>query len=179
MPNEICVPVIPPKLKVSFCNPKLTLGRINDLYFGNAANPFADWTSLSEWNTRLDNDTLDDATKIRFLSIIGSKPKPERTKIPYSQNRNYHTTPVHTIPFKVDETSQENYEFLQFLDENPEYSPNVWYPDADYLYGGNAGIPVSITMDHIITESDKELNYFEGVIEWTDKHPVRIPNPLA
>jgi len=177
--NEICVPIAAPKLKVSFCNPSLTLGQIKNLYIGNLANPLADWTSLTEWNSRLDNDTLDDLTKIRFLSVIASKPKPERAAIEYSQNRKLYTTPDHSIPFKVDETSQENYEFLQFLDENPNYQPAIWYPDADYLYGGNSGIAAKIVMDHVITESDKELNYFEGSIEWTAKHPDRIVNPLA
>lgn len=176
---EVCTPVAPPKLKVSFCNPTLTLGRITRIYIGNLANPLADWTSLTEWNNRLDNDTEDDLTKIRFLTVVGSKPKPERSKIEYSENRTLYTTPDHSIPFKVDETSQENYAFLQFLDENPNYQPAIWYPDAKHLYGGNSGIAAKITMDHIIPENDNELSYFEGVIEWTGIHPDRIVNPLA
>ena len=176
---EICIPVATPKVKSSFCSPDLTLGRIDHLYFGSVGQPLADWTDLNEWNTRLDNETEDDTTKIRFLSIIGSKPKPERGKIDYSQDRTLYTTPTHTLPFKVDETSQETYEFLQWLDENAAHQFAIWYPDQKHLYGSNNGITASMTFDHVIPENDEELSYFEGVIEWKGIHPDRIVNPLA
>jgi len=174
-----CVAVELPEVKADLCAPDVNFSEIDKIFLGNANNPLADWSNLTEWNTRLDNSTTGDLTKIRYLHVIGSKPKPEKTKIEFSQNRTLYTTPKHSIPFKVDETGPENYALLKFLEDNAGMVIPVWYQVGKYLYGGPNGVQAKINMDDVIDESSDVLQIFEGLVEWEDKHPLRITNPMA
>lgn len=176
---EICTPVALPAVKADFCAPNLNFGEIDRVYLGNPGNPFTDWSLLAEWDARLDNADIADATKIRMLHVIGDKPAGEKTKIDFSQGRSVYTEGKHSINIKVDETGDENYELIIWLEENAGQTVSLWYQAGKYIYGGNDGISASLTLDDIIPESDEELNTFNGAATWEGNHPERIPNPMA
>lgn len=176
---ETCNPVALPPVVADFCAPNVNFGEVDKVFLGNAGNDFADWTDLTEWNTRLDNVDIADATKIRTLHTIGSKPATEKNKIDFSQGRSLYTTPKHTLPIKIDETGDENYDLILWTEENAGQTVSLWYQAGKYLYGGNSGISANLTLDDIIPESDEELNTFDGVLSWEGKHPARTLNPMA
>ena len=117
--------------------------------------------------------------KFVFLHTVGDKPATEKNKIEFSQNRAVYTTPKHTLNISVDETNDENYALIQWLEENAGQTIAVWYQAGKYLYGGNEGVPALVTLDDIIPVSDEELNTFDGVVEWEGIHPDRVVNPMA
>lgn len=176
---ENCTPVNLPAVKADFCAPNLNFGEVSKVYLGNAGNPFTDWTDLAEWNTRIDNVDITDATKIRMLHVIGNKPATEKNKIEFSQNRSIYTTPKHTLPVRIDETGDENYDLIQWLETNAGITIPAWYAAGKYLYGGNSGVSSTFTLDDIIPESREELNTFNGQLAWEGNHPDRILNPMA
>ena len=176
---ETCVPVNLPKVKADFCAPDLNFGQVTDIWLGYDTNPFDDWTDLEEWTTRVDNATLADLTKIRHLHVIGDKPAAERTKIDFSQNRSTYTVPNHTVNVRVDETHDDNYALVQWLDAHAGQTIRVWYAAGKYIYGGNEGVPANLGLNDVIPESDEELNVFQGAITWQANHPDRILNPMA
>ena len=176
---ENCTPVALPEIKADFCSPNLNFGEIDKIYLGNNGNPFTDWSDLNEWNTRIDNADVADATKIRMLHVIGDKPATEKNKVDFSQGRSVYTEPVHTINIRIDETGDENYALIQWLEENAGQTVAMWYQAGKYIYGGNEGIPTTLTLDDIIPESDEELNTFSGSASFEGKHPDRILNPMA
>jgi len=167
-----------PAVLFDYCAPDVNYGQIDKLYVAayNAAS-FADWTSLSEWLSRIDNTSVD-IDAIRELSVMGSKPAPTRDAIEISGDRKIYSPATHTIDVKVDETNEENYEFLRTLECNSYYK--IWYAAGKYLYGGYDGIIVdSFFLDDLIPENSKELNIFQGVAEWENQfHPERILNPM-
>lgn len=173
-----CKTVDLPIVEADLCAPDTNFAEIDKIFLGNADSPFTNWALLSEWNARLSNTTVAE-TAIRFLHVIASKPKPERTKITFSQKRTLYTTPKHTIPFKVDETGAHNYGLLQFLETNAGMPIPIWYQVGKYIYGGNSGILATIIMDDVIDENGEVLQIFEGTIEWEGLHPARILNPMA
>ena len=175
---EVCVTVELPVVEADFCGPDIDFGEVDRIYIGNPGNPFTDWTSLTEWNARLDNAATGDATKIRFLNIIGDKPEPEKGEIKFSQDRTAYTTPKHVLNFKVDETGPNNYGLVQFFEDNNQ-TALIWFGSGKYLYGGNSGISANLKLSEIIPESSEELKYIQGVANWEAKSPDRITNPMA
>lgn len=174
-----CTVVNLPVVTADFCSPNINFGQIKTLYLGNSGNPLTDWTDLAEWNTKIDNADTADAAKIKKLHVIGDKPSPERGTVEFSQGRTAYTTPEHTINFRIDETDDNNYALIQFLEANAGQTIQVWYEGGKYLYGGNTGVSATIVLDDIIPESDEELNTFNGTIVWEGNHPARILSPLA
>lgn len=174
-----CIPVALPVVKADFCAPNLNFGEISLIYLGNEGNPFLDWEDLAEWNTRLDNVDAVDLASIRFIHVQGEKGATEKNKIEYSQNRSVYTEPKHTISITIDETGDENYALIRWLEDNAGQQLRLWYQAGKYLYGGNSGLPVVLTLDDIIPLSDEELNTFQGTAEFEGKHPERIVNPMA
>ena len=175
-----CTTVDIPAVVADFCAPNINFGEIDKIYFTNDGAPLTDWNDLAEWNTRLDNaDVTADNTKIRCLHVIGDKPAPERSEIEFSQGRKAYTEADHSINIRVDETGDENYALVQWLEENAGQQLRIWYQAGKYLYGGNTGILALLTLDDIIPESDDELNTFNGTVSWEGKHPDRIVNPMA
>ena len=175
----ICNPNDLPAVEADFCNPDINFGQIDRIFFNNEGNPMLDWTDVMEWNTRLDNTTLADATKIRWLHVIGDKPAPEKTTLDFSQGRQINTEKTHTVNVIVDETGPLNYALVQWLEDNASQNVRMWYSAGKYLYGGNEGISVKLELDDIIPQSDEELNTFNGTATWKGGHPARIVNPIA
>ena len=168
-----------PEVSFNICAPNVNYGEIDFLYIGaRDAGGLVDWTSLAEWLTRISNTSVA-ADAIRQIGVIGSKPAPTRESIEISGNRKVWSPATHTIAIAIDETNDENYEFLRTLECNGFYK--MWYSAGKYLYGGNDGIDVDqMFLDDIIPESRKELDKFIGAAEWEAQfHPERILNPLA
>lgn len=174
-----CANVNLPIVDADFCAPNINFGQIDKIYLGYNGQPMADWTSLAEWTSRIDNATLADLTKIRELHVIADKPTAERTAVAFSQGRTAYATPNHTINVRVDETGENNYGLIQWLEDNAGQTIRIWYQAGKYLYGGNEGVPATLSLNDVIPESDEELNTFQGTITWTAKHPDRITNPMA
>lgn len=165
-----------PEVDFSYCAPVLNPGGITRFYLTNDGYPLTDWTSLAEWNTRLSNDSTD-ADAIRTLVVLGDKPAPEKTEIEISDDRKVYIRKKHTINFRIDEVSDDNYAMVRQLECGGQFLG--WYKGGDYLYGGNDGIKMSITLDDIHPESNQELNTLTGMATWEAKfHPERINDPL-
>lgn len=174
-----CASVNLPAVKADFCNPNVNFGQIDKIYLGYPSNPMVDWTSLVEWNARLDNTTLADLTKIRYLHVIGDKPAAASNELKISVNRRIYTPKIHTVNIKVDETGSENYALLLWLEANVGQTLAVWYQCGKYLYGGNSGIPCTLTLDDVLPENNQELNTFAGKVVFEGESPARITNPMA
>lgn len=176
---EVCAPVNLPKVKADFCAPDLNFGRIDKIYLGYDGHPFVDWEDLEEWTTRIDNTTLADLTLIRELHVIGDKPAAEKTKVDFSLGRATYTTPNHTVNIRVDETHEDNYLFLQWVEAHQGQTLRVWWAAGKYLYGGLTGVPATLVLNDVIPENDQELNTFQGTVTWKGLTPDRITNPMA
>lgn len=174
-----CTPVALPKVKADFCAPDFNFGQISALYLGNSdRTDFANWDVITEWTANLDNTDVT-TEKIKTLHVIGDKPAPERNSIAFSQGREVSTPAKHTVNVKVDETHDDNYALVQWLENNVGQQIKAWYAAGKYLYGGNSGISVTLTLDDVIPESKEELNTFVGAIKWEGSHPDRVVSPLT
>lgn len=168
-----------PVLSFDLCAPDIDYGQIRKIYLTTvAAGGLTDWTDLSEWNSRLSNSTTN-ADDIRYLHVIGNKDVPEYQEIDISLGRKVYSPKIHKVMFRVDETGEDNYEFMRSAVEcNGTYL--MWYASGEkYLYGGDSGIEVNLKLDLVIPEDSKALTYFQGEATWESKfHPERIDDPL-
>ena len=176
-----CTAFVLPIAKHDFCAPEINFGRIDKIYFASdgASSAFTDFSDLAEWTARLDNVDVADVTKIRFLGVIGNKPLPENTEISYSLGRTTFTTNKHTLAVRVDETHDDNYALVKWLEANKGQVLRVWYASAKYLYGGNEGILATLSLNDFIPEGDTELNEFQGSVLWEGDTPDRTLNILS
>jgi len=167
-----------PEMSFNDCSPVVARGRVRRLYLGKPTDSaFADWTDDTEWLIRIDN-AASTADVIRALTVIGTKPQPEYTDLEISDDRRVIGEKTHKIDFKIDEVTDENYDFLRAMECGVQVK--AWYATKDFLYGGNDGINCSIKLDEVIPEGSKELTILQGTITWTSKHsPPRTPNPLT
>lgn len=166
---------------VSFdeCHGEFNDSQIEWLMLGVIGNPMTDWSDGTEWTTRIDNTDVLDATKIRRLRVMGSKPVPDSNEKEVSGGRTITGTKSHQVAFKIDETNADNHEFLRQLECGG--SVLMWYETSGgLLFGGTEGIEVSIKLDMNIPESRDELIVFEGVAQWKSKFTEeRIVSPIA
>ncbi|WP_313515661.1 hypothetical protein [Sphingobacterium sp.] len=161
------------------CAPEVNPSQIAKVYFapGNAA-PFTDVSSPTEWATRLGN-TVAAGKDIRFLTGIGSKPKPTASVVNISGRRKKTTNRAHALTFKVDETNQANHDALRTIQCGGTYT--VWFETfGGLLFGGNEGIKnASIDAGDVMDEGDEAIIIHEYLIEWNNLHsPERVVSPL-
>ena len=146
------------------------------MYIANVGYGFADWTSASEWNTRLALTT--EAHAVRQLTIVGDKPAAESSEKKISHDRTIAGRKSHTINIEIDETNTINYDAMRTMECGKQYL--MWYADEKYMYGGNGGIKVSINLNHVIDKDSGNIQYLSGTAKWSDQqHPDRIVNPIA
>lgn len=175
-----CNPVALPAAEADFCAPEIDWGQVEYLYLGNDGEAaFSDWTTVTEWNTRLDNADVADSSKIRTLHVIGDKPATEKNKIDFSLGRSVYTDPKHTLNARTEEVGDLNYALVQFYEENQGQTVRIWWSDGKYLYGGNEGVQANITMEYIVPESKEELKYIQVTVTWEGLSPARTVNPIA
>ena len=170
----------------NLCAPDWNEGGIPNIYFTNIGYPITategDSAAIrAEFLARISNSSVA-ANAIRQLTTLGDKPAPTKTEIQLSANRKIVTSKEHVINFVIDETNLTNYGFLRTLECGLKYL--CWFVNGKYMNGGDAqfvdGIEVSVTLDDIIPQSDKELNTYVGTITWSSKiSPTKMLNPLA
>lgn len=167
-----------PEVDFSRCNPVTNPAQISYLYVTNVGNSMTDWTSAPEWAGRISN-TSANADAIRQMFVIGSKPKPESTKIQISLGRTIIGKKKHTVNFKIDETNATNRELVRLLECGGQYL--IWFETSGgILFGDNSGIIASIESDIIIDEDSGQIMRIEGTISWESKFtPASIASPIA
>ena len=159
-------------------------GGIWRIYLTNIGYPFPDPNVMGEpaamaaFLARLSNSSVN-PNAIRVLTVIGNKPVPGKTEINTAEDQKIYMAKDHSIPFKIDQVSDENYEAMRMTECNNKFL--MVYEGGDFMFGGENdfgdGIEVSMTMDDLHPESSKELNTIEGIITWSAKfHPVRVNN---
>lgn len=161
--------------EVSFseCAPEVHFGEIAMLYLwvDSATPPFANQTeydSAAQWVLHLDNSgvAIDD---IRFLTVIGDMPEPEQTETPISGDRTVVGYKKFTVNFEIDETNETNYTFLLSSECNGKYKMNFETADG-IIYGGWAGLDVSIKINQIIPKERTGVVKIVGKATWTSKN---------
>jgi len=159
-------------------SPVVHFGQITDLLLADLGNPLSALTQTA-LDVRTDNTTVV-GTEIRMIPVIGDKPAPESNAVDISHHRKYKTPRKHVINFKIDETDDVNYTFMNKMIEDGVTKVLAWYiVDSSKFYGGKDGIEVSIALDHVIPESGDELETIIGTLEWTSNtYPARADYPL-
>lgn len=161
------------------CAPAINLSEIVRIFIALAsATPFTDVAQASEWTTRL-SQTATDVDAIRALTVIADKPAGTAVTRDISGGRTYIIGKDHTLNVSIDDTSDENYEFIRKLECGGKFK--IWYETAGgYLYGGNEGIPTkSVNFDDVLNRGADEIETFEGTITWRAKfHPERVKSPI-
>ena len=122
-----------PKVKSSKCAPVILLSEITRIFVTKYdAAPFDDWTDGSEWVDRLSEDGTQ-ANVIRPLPVIGDKPAAAPVTKDISNGRKYTVGKDHTLNVKVDDVSDENYEFMRNTECGGQF--RIWFETAGgYLY---------------------------------------------
>jgi hypothetical protein len=166
---------------VSFneCTPETHWGEISKIYLASSTHPgFMDVSSLAEWTAWL-SDTADLNTSIRTLIVLGDQPEAETTEIAISGDRIVTGYKTFNINFEIDETNETNYNFLLMSECGGHYT--LWYETSDgLLFGGNAGIEVSLTLNYLIPREGTALQKIMGKATWKSIHsPFRSDSPMS
>ena len=168
------------------CNPNWNEGGIELIILANVGYPLlsseGDYAAITaELIARMSN-TSAAANAIRFLTVKADKPAPTKNEIEMSKQRKIVTSKDHMLNIIIDETGPDNYDFLRKSECQGQYL--LWYVHGKYMSGGEDafidGQEISMTIDDIIPQSNKELDTFVGTVSWNSKFsPTRILNPLA
>lgn len=168
-----------PAVKFSECAPTTKEGQVTDMFLANVGNEFSNWESLAEWAGRVDNDDVSDPSKVRHLTVIGDVPKPEITTQVISHKRKIVSSKKRTVNFRIDDNTDENYDFMRTLECGGSFL--MWYlTNAGDLYGGNEGIQCTVDLSEVVPESTDEFTTLQGSAEWDERiSPPRIPSPFT
>lgn len=176
---EGCEAVLP-EVSFDLCNPDVHFGQISHVFITNIGYPLTDETDPVEWAARLALASSNPAKIVQLIGI-GSKAAAESTVIEMSLGRKVTGNKNHTVPFRIDEVSDLNYEMMRKFECNKQVLG--WYKTFEgKLYGGPNGVNedgVSIGFDHVIPEDAGALETLEGNLTWKSKfHPCRTDYPL-
>jgi len=166
-----------PNVKFKICNPDFKFGQISDLYIGNPGYPLVDENSAVEWSQRLalpDNDPA----KIIRLVVIGSMPNADRQEVDASHGRKAYGTKDRVVNFKIDEISEENYNFMRTVECGKTV---LFWPKTltGLAFGGPSGIEASIDLGFDLPEASNELINMPGTLKWKSKiSPCMFDHPL-
>lgn len=166
-----------PNVKFKVCNPEFNFGQISDCYLANPGYPLTDETDPTEWAARMALDDSDPAKIIRLVGI-GSMPVPESNSVDASHGRKAYGTRDRSIIFKIDEVSDENYEFMRKTECGK--SVLVWPKTLNgKAFGGPSGILATMDFGHEVPESAADLENLQGTFTWKSKiSPCRFDHPL-
>ena len=160
-----------PAIDTSVCGPGTMWGQVDYIYLAPGDTELTDWSDLSEWTTKLGDNTI-----VKF-PVIGSKDAPEYQEVERSGQRYAYGPKKHKLMFRIDEVNTTNYEFMRYIECNPTLK--MWYSAGGYLFGGDPGITASVKMDLIVPEDYNALATLTGEATWKAKHsPEMIDNPL-
>lgn len=156
-----------PEVSFDTCSPNVTFGEIQKIFVGMAnAEPFTDWTDLSQWEAALALP-VNDPDAIRELNVSADLPAPSVEEIVISLGRKIQSPASHVINVDIDDLSDENYEFARVTSCNSQFK--VWFMTGDYMYGGNDGITANMSLRPVIERGIKSLNKLSGTITWEAK----------
>ena len=176
---------------VSFdrCNPNVVASEINKIYIAKpSAADFTDFGDAAEWAKRIsETDTVPGAPTnttpvgdlIRPLSVIGDRPAPAAVTKDLSNQRTKTIRKDFTINFTIDEITPENLE-LQRASECGAIV-KAWYSiTGGLLFGGNAGIEATLTMDLVLARGTDEIVAINGTLTWKGKFTEEsVEDPIA
>lgn len=163
-----------PRTSADICDINSFYGEINQLYFTRYGDSLTDWTDDGEWGGRLSNTTvlpsLPTLAPIRTLFGIGSIAAPERPTIAASRRRTIYGTPVYTMTFNVEDTSDDNIDFVRTLPSSGQiYS--AWFGTEERLFGGNDGVKMTLIADPIIPESKDDIMRIQVTLTFEGTFP--------
>lgn len=165
-------------VKFDKCAPEYHWGEISKVYIAPVDIDLSgfDASDPASWSAKL-SDT--DAGKIRTLIGIGEMGEPEITEVATSGDRKAYGFRQYSFSFTIDETGDENYEWMVMTGCNMAY--RIWYETADgTLYGGNEGLRASAIFHEIIPRGRTEIRTFQGNFRWTSMlAPPRCESPIA
>lgn len=175
-----------PVVKADLCDPDVHFGEINQLYFTRYGDGLTDWTDDAEWAGRLDNaatgitalPTPPAKAKIRTLYGLGSIAAPERTELRLPRRTKTFTTPKYSMVFRVTDTGDENMDAFAALPVGGQ-SYTGWFGTEERLFGGNAGVLITVVGDPIIPESVDELMTIQVTVTFEGIFPEVQDNILS
>lgn len=168
-----------PEVSFATCNPEVNESQIEKIYLTKPnADCLTNWEDSAEWATRLSQSSTD-AGKIRELTVVGDKPKPETTPKTISGGRIVYGNKKHTINFDIDESNAINHEFVRNAKCIKEVK--IWYQTkSGHLFGGNCGIDASFEVDMTLSRTEGDLVLYQGTIKWDSNDlEERIVSPIA
>jgi hypothetical protein len=156
-------------VKFEECAPEVNFSEIQYIFIAkpNAA-ALADWTQPAEWATRLSQTSTSGDDYIRKLTVIADKPAPTGNVKEISADRTINVDKTHVINLTIDETNSTNFEFLRQLECGGQVK--IWYQTkSGHLFGGNAGIKVTMILDMVLARGTGEIQAFNGTCTWKAK----------
>lgn len=158
------------------CDPIVDISEVNKLYMTNLDYGLTDWTDLSEWTTRIDNDGTD-VNDIREWWVSGELGEPERNVVEIDNDRDVSSEMAFTMMLEVFDVPTDTYDAMRFLQCGGRKL--IWFAAGDYLYGGTDGIEADVIAHYEITKGNKEINKIVLQVKWDSMHhPERITNPM-
>lgn len=158
-----------PEVLFDNCNPIVEFSEIRRVFVAKqVAAPFADWTAAGEWVARIDPDNVSGDDYIREFRVIGDKPIPTAIVKDISNGRKKSIGKDHVLNFLIDDISDENYEFMRYLECGGEVK--IWYEtEGGRMFGGNNGINVSLSMGSQLNRGRDEIAALIAVATWRAK----------
>lgn len=168
-----------PLITVDTCNPVIVKSGINILCFAKkTANPFNDWTSPSEWSSRLSNSSSDD-NAVRFLFGTGSMPAGTKQEITYQVNKKRVTGKTRTLTFTVEEANATIHNAIRILECGGEY--RFWFGTiGGRLYGGNEGVSADSDGNLVLGGGENDIENRVIDLSWDNKFsPEMCVSPIV
>lgn len=168
-----------PENTFDFCRSEIHTGEIEILYLAAPdAECFTDVTSLTEWNSRL-SATSTDPDAIRRFRVVGDMPVATGNVIDISLGQKYYEEKEFTINIELEDNSQENYDFMRYLE--CQFTAKAWFQTAGGdLFGGVCGIDVNFGVGLQIDRGQGSLHKQMWTLTWKAKFsPERATSPLA
>lgn len=176
-PEDCTTPLAP--VKFSDCAPEIILSEIRRIFVAKpTATAFTDVSQATEWTSRISETDVASDDAIRPLTVIADKPAAAAVVKEISNGRRFNIGKDHTLNITIDDVSPENYEFMRVAECGGKFK--MWYETAGgFLYGGNEGILVDITLDDVLNRGLDEIETIAGTATWRAKfHPDRVLSPI-
>lgn len=165
-----------PAINMDECAPAVDISEVNKIYMTKEGEGLTDWTDLSEWTGRIDNDGTDD-DDIREFWVSGEQAEPERNVTEIDNDREVSSPSSFEVNAEIFDVHTDTYDAMRQLECN--FRVTFWYAAGDYLYGGTDGITADIVVHYEITKGQKEINKIVMKLKWdAEHHPERITNPM-
>lgn len=163
------------------CPPKPKQSEITDIFLMHPTEGIgpADWNLAPDWAAVIDNADATN-TKVKQLSVIGSKPAPDRPEILLPRFKLIKGDATYTIEASIPSLPDLTYDFLRKF-QCGSTQIKFWYRDAGgFMYGRQEAIESSNVEVEFIHETGKD-SYTAATmtITWeavTD--PQRIVSPV-